>query len=84
MTAESINTLAQTALNIERIGIVGILCVISGIFIYLYLKQVKENTQELKNISEKITQTLEYLKDYNARLLDKIIERESRFRRNDD
>lgn len=83
MTAESINTLAQTALNIERIGIVGILCVISGIFIYLYLKQVKENTQELKNISEKITQTLEYLKDYNARLLDKIIERESRYRRND-
>lgn len=84
MTAESINTLAQTALNIERIGIVGILCVISGIFIYLYLKQVKENTQELKGISEKLSQTLDFMQEYHKQLLDKLIQRESRFRRNDD
>lgn len=83
MTAESINTLAETAINIERIGIVGILVVICGIFIFLYLKQVKENTKELRDISEKISQTLDFFKEYHKQLLDKIIERESRYRKND-
>lgn len=83
MTADSVQTLAQTALNIERIGIIGVLFCVCALFVYLYLKQVKENTNELKSISADIKSALEMMKDNHNKLIDSLIKRSERFRNDD-
>lgn len=82
--------ISQVALNIEKLGIVGILAVLSIVFIYLYIKQAKENAELLKDILQGVKETLENQKEFQkklnekqSQLIDMIIKRENRFRENE-
>ena len=66
-----INTISQVALNIEKLGIVGILAVLAIVFIYLYIKQSKENQHILSDIAKIVTETLENQRDLSKQLLEK-------------
>lgn len=85
-----ITQISQVALNIEKLGIVGILAVLSIVFIYLYIKQAKENAELLKDILQGVKETLENQKEFQkklnekqSQLIDMIIKRENRFRENE-
>lgn len=85
-----INQISQVALNIEKLGIVGILAVLAIVFIYLYIKQARENAEILRDILQGVRETLENQKDFQkklnekqSQLIDMILQRESRFRNND-
>lgn len=82
-----INQISQVALNIEKLGIVGILAVLAVVFIYLYIKQARENAEILRDILQGVRETLENQKDFQkklnekqSQLIDMILQRESRFR----
>ena len=82
-----INHISEVALNIEKLGVVGILALLAITFIYLYIKQSKDNAAVLKDILNGVKETLENQKDFQKKLNDKqeqlidlIIKRESRFR----
>lgn len=68
---QDINTLSQVALNIEKMGIVGILAVLAIVFIYLYTKQSKDNQHLLNEIAKNVTETLENQRDLSKKLLEK-------------
>lgn len=89
MTGE-ISTLSQAALNIEKLGIVGILGLLAIIFIYLYVKQARDNAEILRDIAKDVKATLEnqhelakQLQAKQSQLLDLLIKRETRFREED-
>lgn len=82
-----ISQISQVALNIEKLGIVGILAVLAITFIYLYIKQARENAEILRDILSGVKETLENQKDFQkklnekqSQLIDMILKRESRFR----
>lgn len=82
-----INQISQVALNIEKLGIVGILGVLAIVFIYLYIKQARENAEILRDILQGVRETLENQKDFQkklnekqSQLIDMILKREARFR----
>lgn len=82
-----ISTLSQVALNIEKLGIVGILGLLAVIFIYLYVKQARENSEILRAIAKDVKETLEnqhhlakQLQEKQSQFLDLLIKREHRFR----
>lgn len=82
-----INNLSQIALNIEKLGIVGILAVLAIVFIWLYIKQARENAEILRDILSGVRETLENQKDFQkklnekqSQLIDMILQRETRFR----
>lgn len=86
MTSD-ISTISQVALNIEKLGIVGILALLAIIFIYLYVKQARDNAEILRDIAKDVKETLanqhdlaKQLQDKQAQLLDLLIKRENRFR----
>lgn len=66
-----INQISQVALNIEKLGIVGILAVLAIVFIYLYIKQAKDNQHLLEDIAKNVTETLENQRDLSKKLLEK-------------
>lgn len=68
---QDINTLSQVALNIEKMGIVGILAILAIVFIYLYIKQAKDNQHLLSDIAKNVTETLENQRDLSKQLLEK-------------
>lgn len=85
-----INQISQVALNIEKLGIVGILAVLAVVFIYLYINQAKENAEILKDILNGVRETLDNQKDFQkklnekqSQLIDMMLNRESRVRKND-
>lgn len=85
-----INQISQVALNIEKLGIVGILAVLAVVFIYLYIKQAKENAEVLKDILNGVRETLDNQKDFQkklnekqSQLIDMMLNRESRIRKGD-
>lgn len=82
-----INHISEVALNIEKLGVMGLLALLAITFIYLYIKQSKDNAAVLKDILDGVKETLENQKDFQKKLNDKqeqlidlIIKRESRFR----
>lgn len=84
---QEISHLSTVALNIEKLGIVGILALLAVVFIWLYVKQARENAELLRDIANNVKETLENQRDLGKRLqekqsqlLDIIIKRESRFR----
>lgn len=84
---QEISSLSQFALDIEKLGIVGILAVLAIVFIYLYIKQARENAEILRDILQGVRETLENQKDFQkklnekqSQLIDMILQRESRFR----
>lgn len=86
-----ISQISQVALNIEKLGIVGILAVLAITFIYLYIKQARENAEILRDILSGVKETLENQKDFQkklnekqSQLIDMILKRESRFRNEND
>ena len=86
-----ISQISQVALNIEKLGIVGILAVLAITFIYLYIKQARENAEILRDILSGVKETLENQKDFQkklnekqSQLIDMILKRESRFRSEND
>ena len=90
MTNE-VATISQVALNIEKLGIVGILALLAIVFIYLYVKQARDNAEILRDIAKNVQETLENQRDLakklqekQSQLLDIIIKRESRFRGEND
>lgn len=90
MTNE-VATISQVALNIEKLGIVGILAFLAVFLGYLYIRASKENMQLLRDIAKNVLETLENQKDLakklqekQSQLLDIIIKRESRFRGEND
>lgn len=89
MTNE-VATISQVALNIEKLGIIGILAFLAVFLGYLYIRASKENMQLLQDIAKNVLETLENQKDLakklqekQSQLLDIIIKRESRFRNGD-
>lgn len=90
MTNE-VATISQVALNIEKLGIVGILALLAIVFIYLYVRQSRDNAEILRDIAKNVQETLENQRDLakklqekQSQLLDIIIKRESRFRGEND
>lgn len=77
---EDLKVITLLASDIEKLGIVGILSLLLLFFIWLYIKQIKENAKELREISEKIKILLETYEKQTNRFFDLIIERESNFR----
>ena len=59
-----INHISEVALNIEKLGVVGILALLAITFIYLYIKQSKDNAAVLKDILNGVKETLENQKDF--------------------
>lgn len=77
-------SLSTFALTIEKLGIVGILAIISVAFIYLYVKQSKENAKMLESISKDIRELLLKFEKSQERFFDLLMKREDRHRKGDD
>lgn len=76
-------SLSTFALTIEKLGIVGILAIISVAFIYLYVKQSKENAKMLESISKDIRELLLKFEKSQERFFDLLMKREDRHRKDD-
>lgn len=76
-------SLSTFALTIEKLGIVGILAIISVAFIYLYVKQSKENAKMLESISRDIRELLIKFEKSQERFFDLLMDREQRHRKGD-
>lgn len=81
---EQLASLSTFALTIEKLGIVGILAIISVAFIYLYVKQSKENAKMLESISKDIRELLLKFEKSQERFFDLLMKREDRHRKGDD
>ena len=66
--------------SVETMGVTGILALMCIIFVYLYIKEVRQMQQSLQEISLKIKDLLENQKEATKQFFDLLIERESRFR----
>lgn len=78
-----ITQLSSFALTVEKLGIVGILTIISIAFIYLYVKQSKENAKMLESISRDIRELLAKFEKSQERFFELLMDRENRHRKND-
>lgn len=78
---EDLKIITMIANDIEKLGIVGILAMLLLFFIWLYVKQLRENAKELRDISEKIKILLETYEKQTNRFFELIMERENKFRR---
>lgn len=78
-----LNSLSSFALTIEKLGIVGILAVISVAFIYLYIKQAKENTNTLNEIYKNLNDLLLKFEKSQERFFELLMDREKKSRRDD-
>lgn len=78
-----ITQLSSFALTVEKLGIVGILAIISVAFIYLYVKQSKENAKMLESISRDIRELLAKFEKSQERFFELLMDRENRHRKND-
>lgn len=76
-------TLSTFALTVEKLGIVGILAIISIAFIWLYVKQSKENAKMLESISRDIRELLTKFEKSQERFFELLMDRENRHRRGD-
>lgn len=76
--------LSEFALNVEKLGIVGILAIIAVSFIYLYIKQSKENTQKLADIHDRLSDLIVKFEKSQERFFEILINREARYRRGDE
>lgn len=79
----SLNEISSFALAVEKLGIVGILAIISVAFIYLYIKQSKENAKQLENISKTINELLAKFEKSQERFFELLMDRERRHRGDD-
>lgn len=79
----NIAELSSFALTIEKLGIVGILALISIAFIYLYVKQSKENAKMLESISRDIRELLLKFEKSQERFFELLMDRENRHRKGD-
>lgn len=78
-----ITELSAFALTIEKLGIVGILALISIAFIYLYVKQSKENAKMLESISRDIRELLLKFEKSQERFFELLMDRENRHHKGD-
>lgn len=81
---QEISSLSQFALDIEKLGIVGILTIIAVAFIYLYIKQSKDNADKLSAIHDRLSDLIIKFEKSQERFFQILLERESRHRRSDD
>lgn len=79
----NITELSTFALTIEKLGIAGILALISIAFIYLYVKQSKENAKMLESISRDIRELLLKFEKSQERFFELLMDRENRHRKGD-
>lgn len=63
---------------IETLGIIGILALISIIFIYLHIKEVRLMQEMLKDLNIKIKDLIESQKELNKRLFTLLLDRDFR------
>ena len=84
---QDLSTLSAFALNVEKLGIVGILAALAVTFIWLYVKQskanmeaIKVNAEELEKISVKIRELIDITKESQRQFFDLLMAREKKFR----
>lgn len=73
-----ITTLGNIAQTIESLGVIGVLALISSIFIYLHIKEVRLMQDMLKDINIRIKDLIESQKELNKRLFTILLDRDFR------
>lgn len=75
---DEITTLGNIAQTIESLGVIGVLALISSIFIYLHIKEVRLMQDMLKDINIRIKDLIESQKELNKRLFTILLDRNFR------
>lgn len=75
---DEIAVAGNIAKMIETLGIIGILALISIIFIYLHIKEVRLMQEMLKDLNVKIKDLIESQKELNKRLFTLLLDRDFR------
>lgn len=73
-----ISVAVNVAKMIETLGIIGILALISIVFIYLHIKEVRLMQEMLKDINIRIKDLIESQKELNRRLFTILLDKDFR------
>mgnify|MGYP003408118112 CR=1 FL=1 len=77
---EHLSEIGQFARLVESLGIVGILTILSVVFIYLHIKELRLTQQTLNDIDKRISDLIDSQKDLNQKLFALLMERRERFK----
>lgn len=77
---ENLTEIGQFAQLVESLGIVGILTILSVVFIYLHIKELRVTQQTLNDINKRISDLIESQKDLNQKLFALLIDKRDRFK----
>lgn len=77
---DNLSEIGRFAQIVESLGIVGVLTILSVVFIYLHIKELRITQQTLNDIDKRISDLIDSQKDLNQKLFALLIERRERFK----